>query len=115
MHELSIAMDIVEVAAEAAARLNATRVMTVNLKIGRIAGVAAQALLVSYDIAAEGTLLEGSRLAIIDVPLVVWCSHCLEDVTLPALNHFVCPVCGVPAGEIRTGRELEIESLEIET
>jgi hydrogenase nickel incorporation protein HypA/HybF len=115
MHELSIAQGIVEVAAETAHRHQAVRVNAVNLKLGRLAGVESGALLFSYDIVAAGTVVEGSRLSIIDVPLVVWCSHCLQEVTLPEINQFRCPICGVAAGEIRHGRELEIESLEIET
>ena len=115
MHELSIAQGIVEVAAETATRHRALKVNAVNMKVGRLAGVDAGALLFSYDIVAAGTLLEGSRLAIIDVPLVVWCANCLREVTLPEVNQFRCPDCGVAAGEIRHGRELEIESLEIET
>lgn len=115
MHELSLAHGIVQAAAEAAQRIGAMRVNAVNLKVGRLAGVEAGALLFSYEIAAAGTPLEGSRLQIVDVPLLVWCSHCLAEVELPEVNRFRCPACGTAAGEIRRGRELEIESLEVET
>ena len=64
MHELSIAVSIVEVAEEEAARNNATRVQSVRLRLGVLAGVAKEALLFSYGIACEGTPLEGSRLLI---------------------------------------------------
>jgi hydrogenase nickel incorporation protein HypA/HybF len=114
MHELSIAHGIVEMAAEAAVRARAERVIAVNLKVGRLAGIEPGALVFSYDIAAEGTILEGSRLTIIDVPLVVWCSHCLKEIELPSVQQFRCPTCATPCGEIRSGRELDVESLEIE-
>jgi len=64
MHELSIAVSIVEVVEEEAARNNATRVQSVRLRLGALAGVAREALLFSYGIACEGTPLEGSRLLI---------------------------------------------------
>ena len=64
MHELSIAVSIVEVVEEEAARNNATRVQSVRLRLGLLAGVAKEALLFSYGIACEGTPLEGSRLLI---------------------------------------------------
>jgi hydrogenase nickel incorporation protein HypA/HybF len=114
MHELSIAQGIVELASEAAHRAQAERVVAVHLKVGPLSGVEAGALLFSYGIAAEGTILEGSRLAIIDVPLVVWCAYCLKEVALPSVQHFRCPTCGAACGEIRSGRELDIESLEVE-
>jgi len=66
MHELSIAVSIVEVAEEEAARNNAMRVQSVRLRLGSLAGVAKEALRFSYGIACEGTSLEGSQLLIDD-------------------------------------------------
>jgi hydrogenase nickel incorporation protein HypA/HybF len=114
MHELSLAHGIVEQASEAARRANASRVVSVQLRVGRLAGVEAGALRFSYDIATAGTSLEGSRLDIVDVPLVVWCAHCLKEVELPTIQRFRCPTCNTACGEIRQGRELEIAALEIE-
>jgi hydrogenase nickel incorporation protein HypA/HybF len=114
MHELSLAHGIVEQAAEAARAAQAERVVAVHLKVGRLAGIEAGALLFCYEIASQGTLLEGSRLEIEDVPLVVWCAHCLEAVELAGIQSFRCPTCQTPCGEIRQGRELQIESLEVE-
>ncbi len=115
MHELNLVQGIVEAAADAAERMGNPRVTAVNVRVGRLAGVDAGALLFSYDVVVAGTTLEGSRLQIVDVPLVVWCSHCLEEKELPEINRFRCPQCGTDAGEIRSGRELEVESLEIES
>ncbi|MBL8958433.1 MAG: hydrogenase maturation nickel metallochaperone HypA [Gemmatimonadetes bacterium] len=114
MHELSLAHGIVEQSLATAERLRAARVVAVQLRVGRLAGVEAGALLFSYDIASQGTALEGSRLDIIEVPLVVWCAHCLKEVELPGIQRLRCPTCDTLCGEIRHGRELEIASLEIE-
>ncbi|MBK6488779.1 MAG: hydrogenase maturation nickel metallochaperone HypA [Gemmatimonadetes bacterium] len=114
MHELSLAQGIVEQAVASAAQADAKRVVAVHLKIGRLAGVEPGALLFCYDDASKGTMLEGSRLVIHDVPLVVWCAHCLREVELPGVQSLRCPTCQTPCGEILQGRELQIESLEIE-
>lgn len=114
MHELSLAHGIVEQASAAARAANAQRVVAVQLKVGRLSGIEAGALLFSYEIASQGTPMEGSRLEILDVPLVVWCAHCLKEVELPGIQRFRCPTCDTPCGEIRQGRELEIAALEIE-
>lgn len=114
MHELSIAEHIVEQAAEVARREGATRVVAVRLRVGALCGVEAGALRFSYDVATEGTILAGTRLEIIDVPLVVWCAHCLREVTLESVQLFRCPTCGTECGEIVAGRDLDIESVEIE-
>jgi hydrogenase nickel incorporation protein HypA/HybF len=115
MHELDLARNIVELAVEAAERMEAVRVNAVNLRVGRLAGVDPGALHFAFDVATADTLLAGARLQVIDVPLVVWCAHCLTEVELPQVNHFRCPRCGTAAGEIRQGRELEIASLEIDS
>lgn len=115
MHELSVAHGIVEQSVEAAQRAKADKVLSVRIKVGRLAGVEAGALLFCYEVASKGTLLEGSRLEILDVPLVVWCAHCLVEVELAGVQSFRCPTCNTPCGEIRQGRELQVESLEIES
>ena len=66
MHELSIAISIVEMATEEAERHGAARVDAVHLRLGRLSGVVARALRASYDLACEQTPLEGSRLLIED-------------------------------------------------
>lgn len=62
MHELSIALNIVEIAEEELARHGGERVRAVHLQIGSLSGVAADALRFSFGLACEGTPVEGSRL-----------------------------------------------------
>jgi hydrogenase nickel incorporation protein HypA/HybF len=66
MHELSIAMSIVEGIREEADRRGIARVEAVHLRLGPLSGVDKNALLFAYPMACEGTLLENSRLAITD-------------------------------------------------
>src|SRR5438132_1256533 len=64
MHELSIAMSIVELAGEEAEERGGCTIQAVHLKLGPLAGVVKRALLASYEMACEGTVLENSRLII---------------------------------------------------
>jgi hydrogenase nickel incorporation protein HypA/HybF len=114
MHELSLAHGIVSMASEAAARAAATRVRSVTVRVGALSGVEPDALRFSYDIAAKDTPLEGSTLTLVRVPLVIWCAVCAATVELPSVQRFRCPTCNTPSGDIRQGRELDIDSLEIE-
>jgi hydrogenase nickel incorporation protein HypA/HybF len=113
MHELSIAIDLVEIAEAAARQANAEKVRVVYLKLGVFAGVVKEALLFGYDTAAKGTLLEGSRLEIEDVPLVIYCPICHHKSQLASIQLFECPGCGNPVNEIRHGKEIELVSMEI--
>lgn len=62
MHELSIAITLVELAAEAAQSLGAAGVSRLFVRLGAGAGVTAEALRLSFDLAAEGTVVQGARL-----------------------------------------------------
>ena len=95
MHELSIAMSIIEGATEEARRHGAVKVSAVHLKLGPLSGVAKEALLFSYELACEGTALEGSHLVVEDVPAIVFCPSCEIERAIVSIQQMRCPVCGV--------------------
>ncbi|MBK9121878.1 MAG: hydrogenase maturation nickel metallochaperone HypA [Chloroflexi bacterium] len=112
MHELSIAYNIVQIADDAAREAGVERVDAVHLRLGQLSGVVSEALLFGYDIAAQGTRLEGSRLEIEDVPVVIFCAQCRAERELESIQVFCCPECGTPSMDIRSGNELEIGYVE---
>ena len=57
MHELSIAMSIIEGASQEALKRGGAQVHAVHLKLGALSGVVKDAPLFSYGLACEGTLL----------------------------------------------------------
>jgi hydrogenase nickel incorporation protein HypA/HybF len=114
VHELSIALGVVETASEEAARLGATRVNAVFLRLGPLAGVVEDALRFSFEVAVRGTPIDGARLEIELVPLVARCPSCDAPCTLPSIQRFACPVCGAPTPELISGRECQLVALEIE-
>ncbi|MES1260517.1 MAG: hydrogenase maturation nickel metallochaperone HypA [Acidobacteriota bacterium] len=114
MHELSIALSILEGAAEEVERQGGGRLHAIHLKLGSLSGVAPDALLFSYALAAEGTPFEGSRLVIDEIPVVVFCPECRVERTLPSIQHFCCAVCGAPTTDVVRGKELEIAGLEMD-
>lgn len=112
MHELSIAISIVDSAEEEAVQRN-VRVTAVYLRLGRLSGVVKDALLASYEIAAAGTLLEGSRLVIEEVPIMAYCPRCQARRQVDSSEWFICAECRSPISEILEGKELEVRALEI--
>jgi len=66
MHELSIAVNIVEIASEELARHGGERIRAIHIQLGPLSCVAKEALLFSFSLACEGTAAEGSRLVIED-------------------------------------------------
>ena len=113
MHELSIAMSIVEMAEQEAELRGGVQVVGVHLKVGDLAGVVKEALISSYELVVQETALKGSRLLIESVPVRVHCSACVKDHPLTSIQNFCCPQCGTPTSDITQGKELEVVALEI--
>ena len=113
MHELSIAMSIVDAAMEEAQR-RGVQVSAVHLRLGALSGVVKDALMFSYEVACQDTALQGSQLIVEDVPVIVYCSQCQKERTLESVQLFQCPECGTPTMDIRQGKELEVFALEVQ-
>jgi hydrogenase nickel incorporation protein HypA/HybF len=115
MHELSIALSILDLAAEEADRRGGGRVVAIHLRLGPLSGVVTEALRSAYELARERSDLSTTELVIEDVPLTVYCSVCATTRELSSPQMLCCPVCETPTPEVIRGRELEITALEIET
>jgi hydrogenase nickel incorporation protein HypA/HybF len=112
MHELSIALSMIDEIEEQTDKHGYAAVKAVHVRIGVLSGVDPQALRFAYELACEGTALENSRLEIESVPLLVVCPQCSVTHT-PDLQHIVCPRCITPEQTIVAGRELELRALEL--
>jgi hydrogenase nickel incorporation protein HypA/HybF len=113
MHELSIAISMIDqIIAESDSR-GCLDVEAVHMKLGVFSGVDKEALLFAYEIACDGTPLHGTRLLIETVPLVIYCSVCQKSRTPPSAYQLSCPECQSPAQQIVSGREIEVDWLEV--
>jgi hydrogenase nickel incorporation protein HypA/HybF len=105
---------MIEMASKEAARRGDARVIALHLKLGPLSGVVKEALTFSYDVACEGTALEGSRLIIEDVPVMIHCSGCDKNQVIETIQSVRCPECGDLSAAIIQGRELELVALELD-
>jgi len=113
MHELSIALSIVDGVLEEAQQHGAAQVEVVYLRLGRFSGVDKEALLFSYEIATQGTPLAQSRLMIEDVEVTLFCPVCRAERPSREWPLLVCSDCGATGERVVHGEELEINKLEI--
>jgi hydrogenase nickel incorporation protein HypA/HybF len=114
MHELSIVESVVDAVTETAAAYPGARVLAVKLRVGVLAAVVQESLEFCWELATVGTPLAGAALVVNKVSIVVHCAACGRDAELDGVQSFRCPNCGELAADLRQGRELEIESIEIE-
>ena len=113
VHELSIAIGIIDAACEEVARRDGPQVAAVHLRLGPLSGVDRDALLFSYDLACADTPLAGSQLVIVDVPIAIYCESCHAERAPVSIQLMTCADCGTPAARIIRGDELELAALEL--
>lgn len=113
MHELSIALSIVESAEEAARKTDATVISKVEVEIGTIAGIETDALLFAWDSVIQGTMAQHSELIVHTIQAEAHCIECGKE--FPVEDFFVqCPSCGSFRYQIIKGKELRIKSLLVD-
>jgi hydrogenase nickel incorporation protein HypA/HybF len=115
MHELSIALGVLDVAEKEAERHGGATVSAIYLKLGPLSGVVKEALLSAYDLAREGTSFAQCDLRIEEIPIRAYCSKCDAERPVESMQMLCCAVCGTPSPEVLTGRELEVSAMEIVT
>ena len=113
MHELSIALSILDTVSEEAERRGGVAVSAIHVRLGPLSGVVKESLLSAYDLAREESPLAGARLVVEEVPLVIYCDACRTEQTVPSIQALCCPSCGALSGRIIRGNELEITALEV--
>jgi hydrogenase nickel incorporation protein HypA/HybF len=113
MHELSIAMSVLDALDEESQRRDGARITAVHLRIGLLSGVVPQALQSAFDLAREGTDFADCRLVIEETPVSIRCPNCGVEREVQSIQQMVCAVCGTAASDVASGRELEVHAVEI--
>ncbi len=113
MHEMSIALSIIDIANEEALRANAERINEIEIEIGTISGVEISALEFSLDIAVKNTFLENAQRKIIPIQAKAECLECNSIFPMTAFYE-PCPSCKSFVIKILQGKELKIKSINID-
>jgi hydrogenase nickel incorporation protein HypA/HybF len=110
MHEMSIALGIVDIARKALAEAEADRIESITLEIGTLAGVQLDSLHFVWPAAVADTPLEGAERIIEQPQGMALCLEC--HTTFPVSKHYdACTNCGGYFKEILSGKELNVKSM----
>ena len=112
MHELSLMQSALDIAMEHAGKAGADRIVSLTLRIGAMSGVVPDALEFAFDVLKADTIAHDARLLIDTVPVVCRCARCERDFEAGDLV-YVCPSCGRRSADVRSGREMELASMEV--
>lgn len=113
MHELALCQAMMSQVETIAREHQASRVTSITLGIGPLAGVETQLLHNAYPIASAGTIAEGAELLIEATPIRVHCKSCGED-SDALINRLVCKRCGDWRTELLSGDEMLLVSVELD-
>lgn len=112
MHELSIATSIIKTAEKELLDNGGEKVLEIYLEIGKLAGVEIQSLLFVWELTANGTVLQDSKVIINEPEGRAKCAECDTEFKLEKI-YDSCPKCKGPFKNIISGKELKIKKIII--
>jgi hydrogenase nickel incorporation protein HypA/HybF len=113
MHELSIAMNIIEIAAEERTKAGGGTIQSVELEVGTLSGVVLDALEFALEVSVKGTILEHAKIDIHSIEAEASCNQCGHVFTVGDL-FTNCPRCHSFDTRLLRGGELQFRSLTLE-
>ncbi len=113
MHEASIAQSILEVVSRQAEAGGYRKVTRIVIKVGYLSSVVPESLEFAFQALSRGTIAEGARLDIEEVPGEGRCRAC--GAVFPVDSFLcVCERCGTCDVEVKGGDDLTLESMDVE-
>jgi hydrogenase nickel incorporation protein HypA/HybF len=114
VHEVSLVQALIDqVQREVEASGQPGRVVRIELIVGRMSGAHADSLRFAFELLAPGTLVERAALEIRDDKPVCACRACAARTVIDELLT-ACPACGSDDIHIQGGRDLLLQSIELE-
>jgi hydrogenase nickel incorporation protein HypA/HybF len=114
MHELGIAEGILSSAVAAAAQAGAPVIHSVDVSIGELTEVMEDALRFAWEAIVPGTLAAGATLNVTMVTPRSECLDCGHPFEHGRFDGARCPACGSYLVTLVCGRELKIDSIDID-
>jgi hydrogenase nickel incorporation protein HypA/HybF len=113
MHEMSLAESVLNIIEDAARNGKFDRVNAVTLEIGALSAVEPDAMRFCFEAVANGTLAQGAKLEIIELPGQGFCRDCNRTVIL-AERYGLCPECNGTRIEITGGETMRVKEISVE-
>ncbi len=113
MHELGIMTSVMEAIEASAKNAGATRVLKVTLTVGEMTEAVEDALRFAFEALSQGTISEGAEFEVVMIKPKSRCLECGLEYEHDRF-HMFCPECSSFATELIAGRELAIDTIEVD-
>jgi len=106
-------MEVLKIVQEHLPKDQPAKVTKISLKVGKLTAIVPDSFKFCMEIISKDTPAEDAQILIEEVPLTVECQDCktVSDLEEPV---FICPNCGGNNLALISGRELFVESIEVE-
>ncbi len=112
MHELAVTEEILNLVVSEAEKSNATKVKHVKLVIGEMTGIVNESVSFYFNEISKSTIAEGAVLSFRRIPAAGRCRDCGDEFEVKDFV-WACPQCGSLNIDIKAGKELYLESIEV--
>jgi hydrogenase nickel incorporation protein HypA/HybF len=113
MHEMSIAINVVDIAVDMAKKAEAATINEIVVDIGTLSGIIPESLEFCFDSACKDTMAEKSRLTLNIIPAIALCDQCGHE--FEADSHVpLCPKCDNLCLQVSGGRDMKIKSINVD-
>lgn len=113
MHEMSLMTGVIDTVETAAEDAGALKVLKISLSVGEMTEAVAEALEFAFEALTDGTIMEGSELEIHYIRPKSHCNACGHEFEHDRF-HIGCPECGSIDTKLIAGKELYIDSMEVD-
>ena len=110
---MSVAQNILEIVREHIHHENELKVRSIVLKIGELSGIVNESLEFCFATMIKDSPFSNVRLEIKKIPITAECKKC-KTVSQLEYGIFFCDKCNNSDIELLTGRELQIEQIELD-
>ena len=115
VHEVSIALGVVDELSRIAEENNARKITLVKLNIGKMSGIVTDSLKFAFDaVKLEHPFISSAEIVIEEVPLIYNCNECSRSFDTDNMYFPSCPDCDSYNLTLVSGEEQHIENVEIE-
>ena len=113
MHELGIMTGVLQAVEESAKQAGSEKVLKISLSVGVMTEAIEDALRFAFEALSEGTMCESAELEITMIPPVSVCAECGNEYEQDRFQ-MLCPECGSSFTQLIQGKELQIDSIEVD-
>ncbi|MDO5335004.1 MAG: hydrogenase maturation nickel metallochaperone HypA [Coriobacteriia bacterium] len=113
MHEMGLVAGILDSVVPTARQAGAERITKVSLSVGEMTEVIEEAMVFAFEALTEGTIAEGAELDLTIIPPKSICLECGNEYDHDRL-HVTCPACGSAFTQLVQGKEMQIDSIEVD-